>query len=593
MYTGIRFLNNQTLICTRAGIWQVNKSTGSLVPFRYLPKGYENYTCTDLQTDGDSVIYYSNGLSILYWNLLTNTSKLISVPQNDAAAIHPGSIKLVFTGARKLWVMAGRNYSAVLNEQKQLVRVNIIDDRTTETGLFIGLDEDKNGNVWALFGGTGIFHYHPSAKSVQLKNETDGLAGNRIHRMLIDKSGLVWNIIYNKISVFIPASNKFYNFKIPYGESDLDYTGYLTRLANNNIIGTIYNDVVEFFPDRLLTTPAKEKPQISQLIVSGKDISLFNKNNIALNPKENTIRFRFGSLTNKEIFPYDIEYRLEGAETEWAIAGENQEALYNNLNPGNYTFHVRVKGKNSDWNTEETSLSFTIRTPFYKTTWFLIGIVLLATATVYFVYRYRLDQQEKLMNLEKKAQALEKEKALVMYESLKQQLNPHFLFNSLSSLNSLIDAEPATASEFLESLSETYRYILKSRDNETVPLANEIRFAENYIKLQKTRFEKGFDVHIDVPEDYLHRKIVPVTLQNLIENAIKHNIIDEESPLVVHVLIEDEMLVVTNNLQRKKIVETSNRQGLANMQSLYQYLSTQPVDIIETDHQFIIKLPLL
>ena len=590
---GIRFLSGNTVIATRSGIWQLKKGERRIVPFRNMPKGFENYPCYDMEIDGDSVLYFTDGRSVLYWNHITDQSKLISIPPADAGASSLQVIKLVFTAARKLWVLAHKNYTAVLNENKELVRVNIIDDRTTQTGVFIGLDQDKSGNVWALFRGVGIYHYDPSKGNVEIKDETDGLAGNRIQSMLVDKSGHVWNILYNKVSVYIPGSNKFYNFKIPYSESDLDYISYITRMGDGNIMGTINNDVVEFYPGRLLTTPVKIKPQISQLIVSGKNISLFKQQDIALQPDENTIRFRFGSLINKEIFPYDIEYRLEGAEKDWAVAGETHEALYNNLNPGRYTFHVRVKGRNSDWQTGEASLSFTIKTPFYKTTWFLTALVLLAAATVFFIYRYRIDQKEKVMNLENKAQALQKEKALVMYENLKQQLNPHFLFNSLTSLNSLIEAEPKAASGFLDSLSKTYRYILKSRDNETVPLADEISFAENYVKLQKTRFEKGFDVSINIPEEFHYRKIVPVTLQNLIENAIKHNIIDEDSPLTVNIYIADDMLVVENNLQKKNFVETSNRQGLSNMQSLYQYLSRRPVEIIETSNLFTIKLPLL
>ena len=110
---------------------------------------------------------------------------------------------------------------------------------------------------------------------------------------------------------------------------------------------------------------------------------------------------------------------------------------------------------------------------------------------------------------------------------------------------------------------------------------------------KKTRFEKGFDVIINIPEKFNHRQIVPVTLQNLIENAIKHNIIDEDRPLVVRIYIEEGMLIVENNMQKKKFVETSNRQGLANMKSLYKYLSDRPFEVIETTDSFKIKLPLL
>jgi LytS/YehU family sensor histidine kinase len=180
-----------------------------------------------------------------------------------------------------------------------------------------------------------------------------------------------------------------------------------------------------------------------------------------------------------------------------------------------------------------------------------------------------------------------------MYENLKQHLNPHFLFNSLTSLSSLIKFDQKVAGEFLNSLSKIYRYILKSRDNETVSLSEEIKFVQTFIRLQQTRFNKGLQVNIEVDVAHNQSKIAPVTLQNLIENAIKHNIIDDESPLIIDIFTEDNYLVVKNNLQKKKFVETSNHQGLANLQSLYRYLSSQPVLIIEDEQYFSVKIPLI
>jgi len=98
---------------------------------------------------------------------------------------------------------------------------------------------------------------------------------------------------------------------------------------------------------------------------------------------------------------------------------------------------------------------------------------------------------------------------------------------------------------------------------------------------------------MNIPEDFYHRKIVPVTLQNLVENAIKHNIIDEDSPLQVDIFIENDYLVVQNNLQKKKFVETSNKHGLVSMESLYRYLSNRPVEINESNNFFTVKIPLL
>jgi LytS/YehU family sensor histidine kinase len=182
---------------------------------------------------------------------------------------------------------------------------------------------------------------------------------------------------------------------------------------------------------------------------------------------------------------------------------------------------------------------------------------------------------------------------MVMYDSLKQQLNPHFLFNSLTSLSGLIETDQEVAGNFLEQMSGIYRYILKNDDNETVTLKDEIEFVKLYINLQQTRFKRGLQVNLQVPDDYLHYKIAPVTLQNLIENAIKHNIIDADAPLVIDIFIENDYIVVKNNLQKKNVVQTSNKKGLVQFTSLYHYLSELPVLINENEKYFEIKIPLI
>ena len=194
---------------------------------------------------------------------------------------------------------------------------------------------------------------------------------------------------------------------------------------------------------------------------------------------------------------------------------------------------MKASGQNQSWSSEEATLHFTINRPWYLAIWFIGLIILTCIGSVIFVYRYRISQKERLMALQGKAQVLEKEKAVVMYDNLKQQLNPHFLFNSLTSLSGLIEYDQKVAGDFLEQLSGIYRYILKNDHQELVSLQEELNFVRLYITLQKTRFKEGLHVNIKVPEEYLHEKIAPVTLQNMIENAIKHNIIDKGTPLVI------------------------------------------------------------
>ncbi|SFC39506.1 Histidine kinase [Flexibacter flexilis DSM 6793] len=192
------------------------------------------------------------------------------------------------------------------------------------------------------------------------------------------------------------------------------------------------------------------------------------------------------------------------------------------------------------------------------------------------------------------AERLQKERAQVQFDNLKNQLNPHFLFNSLTSLNSLIFDNQQLASDFLKHLSRVYRYVLQTKDRELVSLSTELDFISNYVFLLKTRFEEMLRIDFDVPEDQLEKQIAPVTLQILIENAIKHNIISESKHLRIHIYIQNDYLVVENNLQRKTLVEDSNKTGLENMQNLYSFYSAdRKVLIEETATSFAVKLPLL
>src|SRR4029078_6344091 len=162
---------------------------------------------------------------------------------------------------------------------------------------------------------------------------------------------------------------------------------------------------------------------------------------------------------------------------------------------------------------------------------------------------------------------------LVMYESLKQHLNPHFLFNSLTSLRSLIRSDAANATHFLDGMSKVYRYVLKSGEHELMPVKEELDFVRTYIDLQKTRFGEGLQVQTDVDASAMNKLIIPVTLQNLVENAIKHNTADKEIPLLIKIYSDDAFIIVENNLQRYRVVESSNKRGLASLKTLYGFFS--------------------
>jgi two-component system, LytTR family, sensor kinase len=188
---------------------------------------------------------------------------------------------------------------------------------------------------------------------------------------------------------------------------------------------------------------------------------------------------------------------------------------------------------------------------------------------------------------------LERENVVSQLEGLKNQVNPHFLFNSLNTLIHIIPENPDTAVRFVQKLSKVYRYILEIRDTNTTPLSNEIEFLKAYIFLLKERFGENLHIHIHDMQGMEERHIAPLSLQILFENAIKHNIISSEKPLMIDLFIEGDKLIVKNNLQRKNQVQEGTGVGLENIKNRYQLVSKKDVDIIVTSQSFMVALPLL
>ena len=220
-----------------------------------------------------------------------------------------------------------------------------------------------------------------------------------------------------------------------------------------------------------------------------------------------------------------------------------------------------------------------------------MGILLLALLFLSRMLRYQRNSQ--LFKL--KSEQLEKQQLVSEISLLKTQVNPHFLFNSLSILSSLVRVNPDLSEKFIDQLARSYRYILEQKDQPLVTLRTELGFIESYSFLLKIRFENKFKVEIDLPENILDKfKIAPLTLQLLIENAVKHNRMSVSEPLTVTISVEsDQMLVVKNKLQPRSTPSMSTGVGLENIMNRYALLTGRQVWAGESDDQFVVRIPLL
>ncbi|HMU44893.1 MAG TPA: histidine kinase [Chitinophagaceae bacterium] len=177
---------------------------------------------------------------------------------------------------------------------------------------------------------------------------------------------------------------------------------------------------------------------------------------------------------------------------------------------------------------------------------------------------------------------------------IKNQVNPHFLFNNLNVLSGMVIRDNPEANQFIEEFSKVYRYILSTQDKELVPLQSELEFVQPYIFLLKKRFNNALEVNIDVPDFYKSWHIVPASLQMLIENAIKHNVVSHRKPLRIEIHVNgNHTLVIKNNLQPRKNNERSTKIGLQNISRRYELICGKTVMVNKSDDFFAVDIPML
>jgi len=221
--------------------------------------------------------------------------------------------------------------------------------------------------------------------------------------------------------------------------------------------------------------------------------------------------------------------------------------------------------------------------PSLKVVYIFVFLALLLGNTVLFFKNWKeatIQQEE-----------LKRAHLALQYQSLKDQVRPHFLFNSLSSLVTLINTDTEKATHFVHKLSDVYRYVLEQRENELAPVKDELKFLEDYIYLQKIRFGENLTVRLDLDLDP-KRMMIPLSLQMMVENAIKHNEISAESPLLIEIRsTEDQDVVISNTKQKKALMEDSHGTGIDNLQKRIAYFTDAELVIEESDGSFRVTLP--
>lgn len=248
----------------------------------------------------------------------------------------------------------------------------------------------------------------------------------------------------------------------------------------------------------------------------------------------------------------------------------------------NYLNFIVIQGKNPEkfFNGEMNFIN-----------WFFINFAIMISAIGHargFMAAWKNSTKKEVVE-----QKLIAKSANAQFESLKNQLDPHFLFNSLNVLDSLIEENPVQAQRFTNSMSKIYRYVLEQKDKELVSVEEEIDFAKTYCELLKTRFEDAVTFEFNISEEDKKGFVVPLSLQLLLENSIKHNFATSSKPLNIKIFTEKGNLIIENNLQTRELPNKSTGVGLANIVSRYNLLTNRNVFVEKSEDFFRVKLPIL
>ncbi len=519
----------------------------------------------------------------------------------------------------KLWIATLGGVCVLERISKEWVFWNLPEDSKLST-YFYSVFKDKQGRVWFGSDGDGPIYRNTSGQYIALKDQFPLVADN-ILSIKQDSNGYIWfltsdqqlqcfkddhiekrdlisdgekpNLLAiendDKGNIFVFTSSGFAivrgdspSFEFVSSEETLssNYLNVSTKDFDGNIWVGLEPTLIRFVQNDQNT---RHQPlvRIEDILVQLQSIDTTIHE---FSYEQNHFTFQVTGLWYKQPDKVRFRYKLIGYDSNWAVTRDNQ-IVFSKLDPGTYKFIVQASA-NDDFNgANETVYEFTIERPFWQKWWFISLILLVVFATVFIILRAREQQ------LHKNA-LLQRERLKGQLETLRNQINPHFLFNSFNTLISTIAKDKDQAIDYVEQLSDYFRIILEQREKEVITLKEELELADRYLFLQKQRFGDNLIVIRTIPDGLMDSLIPPMTIQLLVENAIKHNIISRLKPLTIELYVSDNFLIVSNTLQEKTQKEPSTGVGLNNIVHRYLILFKKEVIVVKNENRFEVLLPL-
>ncbi len=451
----------------------------------------------------------------------------------------------------------------------------------TAFGSVIGIVESPKGTMWLANTEGGIFYGDEVVGFTELPRPK-GFLHQSLTGLATDAQGNIVVLTNNGIELIHPKSKNRTTFGAEMGLATFESgINPFCLTTTSDLWFATSTDLVRM-PFTSSAPKMKPTPILRGVTVLMQPIDFEAVNTFS--HTQNYLTFDIEGIwqTNPRAVRY--RYRLEGLDPNWQLTKEHS-LTYPNLPAGTYTFRLQASLSDDFTGVDEVIYTFSIEKPYWQKAWFILSAISLLGGFIYFYIKKREDR------LKREAE-LKREKIESQLEMLKSQISPHFLFNSFNTLIATIENDPKAAVEYTERLSDFYRNILQVREKNTILLREEIVLLENYIFLLRQRH--GEAIKVDIKINSLDKNIVPLTLQLLVENAVKHNVVSQSRPLSISIHETAEGFVEVSNSIRKKLdKERGTGFGLSSLISRYNLLSAHKLLVSETESTFLVKIPLI
>lgn len=448
------------------------------------------------------------------------------------------------------------------------------------------LYEDEAGIIWIGTVDRGLARLDPRTNGISYLTTRNGLPSNWVESIISDTKGNVWIGTHQGLCRYNPKTKAIRNFDQSDGlPSNIFMRESVYRRKGRLLFGTL-NGFVIFHPDSI-----KEALPVPPVYITGLKVLEKSRpvptQTLELPYDQNFLSFDFVALHYDAPDKLRYAYKLEGLENDWVTAGSRRFASYPALAPGDYVFRVKAAIEAGAWR-EASPVRFVIRPPWWRTTWFvsLAAILILGSAFIGFRYRVAQIHQEEIQKNE-----LTKKFSVMEMQALRAQMNPHFIFNCLNSINTFIlKNEPEAASDYLTKFSRLIRLILQNSNSAVVTLQNELEALHLYLDMESLRFRNKFTFHVRVGSEVELEdiEIPPLIIQPYVENAIWHGLLNKEAigHLNIDLQVENDNLVCIiedDGVGRRRAAELKSKSA-SKSKSMGMQITAQRIKLMNELH---------